>query len=254
MKTPIRSMLGGLAVAGLLLVSSATFATAAGPAVASGPAGKGVCAAQAAAVKAGASIATLRAFGDCEIARRDSTLDKLASKISGSKVLTSSDASALSSEVASTRSGLAALKATIDAETSPATLKVEVRRIATDYRVYLLVVPQVNLVNGADGVAAAKAAFDKVSANLTARIASAKAAGKDTTAAQADLDAMNAAVAQAVGLAAPVPAALLPLTPAQYNGGTAGPAIKSAGAALVQARGLLKSARSDAQACRTALK
>ena len=254
MKTPIRSVLAGLAVAGMLVISSAAVVNAVSPAAADGPAGKGVCATQAAAVKAGASIDTLRAFGDCEIDRRFATLNQLNVKISGSKVLTSSDGAALSGEVASTKSGLTALKTQIDAESSQAALKTEVRDIATNYRVYLLVAPKVNLVNGADGVAAAQVSFDKISTNLTARIAAAKAAGKDTTAAQADLDAMNAAVAKAAGLAQPIPAALLPLTPAQYNGGTAGPAIKSARADLVQARGLLKSARADAQACRAALK
>ena len=254
MKTPTRSILAGLAVAALLVVSSAAVVSAVGPAVAGGPAGKGVCVVQATAVKAGASIETLRAFGDCEIARRYTTLDKLSARISASKVLTSADAAALSSEVASTKSGLVSLKAQIDAETSLDAIKAEIRKIPTDYRVYLLVVPQVNLVIGADGVQAAKTKFDDVSTKLTARIAAAKAAGKDTTAAQADLAAMNAAVAQAVNLAKPLPGALLPLTPAQWNAGTAGPVIKNSRAALVQARGLLQSARKDAQACRDALK
>jgi hypothetical protein len=254
MKTRIGTVLAGLAVAALLVVTSAAVASAASPVVAGGPAGTGVCVKDAAAIKAGVSIDILRAFGDCEIARRIVTLDKAASKITASKVLTSSDAAALSAEVASTKGGLVALKATIDTETSPVALRAEIRQIVTDYRVYLLVVPQVNLVNGADGVGAAGTVFAKVSTNLTARIAAAKAAGKDTTAAQADLDAMNAAVTQAVGLAGPLPAALLPLTPAQYNAGTAGPVLTNARADLVKARGLLQSARQDAVACRDALK
>ena len=254
MKTRIRTTLAGLAVAALLVITSAAVASAAPPAVAGGPAGTGVCKTAAAAVKAGATIETLRAFGDCEINRRFTTLTALAAKVSGSKVLTSSDAAALSGEIASTRSGLTALKGQIDTDTTLVALQADVRKIATDYRVYLLVVPQVNLVNGADAVKAAQTKFAQVSTNLTARIAKAKAAGKDTTAAQSSLDAMNAAVSQAVGLASPLPAALLPLTPAQYNGGTAGPVIKTSRAALVQARGLLQTARKDAQACRDALK
>jgi predicted deacylase len=119
--------------------------------------------------------------------------------------------------------------------------------------VYLLVAPQVHLVSGADGVIASQTSFAKVNTNLAARIAAAKAAGKDTTAAQADLDAMNAAVTKAVGLATPLPATLLPLTPAQYNAGTAGPILTSARTALAQARDLLKSAVQDAKACRAAL-
>ena len=146
------------------------------------------------------------------------------------------------------------LKATIDAETSVPNLKAEIARIAKEYRVYLLVGPQVRLVSAADGVVASQKVFANINTKLTNRIAAAKAAGKDTTAAQTDLDAMNAAVTQAAGLATPLPAALLPLTPAQYNAGTAGPVLKSARAALVQARDLLKSAAKDAKTCRAALK
>ena len=59
---------------------------------------------------------------------------------------------------------------------------------------------------------------------------------------------------QAVDLASPLPAALLPLTPAEYNAGTAGPVLANARSALVQARDQLKSAVADAKACRDALK
>ena len=105
-----------------------------------------------------------------------------------------------------------------------------------------------------DAVVAAQTRFATVNTNLVARIAAAKAAGKDTTAAQADLDAMNKSVTAAVCLASPLPATLLPLTPAQYNGGTAGPVLASARTALGQARDDLKSALASAKACRDALK
>ena len=254
MKIPARSILAGLAAAAILTVSSAAIVTAASPAVAGGPGGKGVCATAADAVKASRSVDTLRAFGNCEVARRFTTLDSVASHVSGSKVLTSSDSAALSSEIASTRSGLTSLKAQIDAETSLAALKTEVRKIATDYRVYLLVVPQVHLTNASDAVLAAQTKFAAVNTNLAARIATAKAAGKNTTAAQVDLDTMNAAVAAAAGLASPLPAQLLPLTPAEYNAGTAGPVLAAARTAIVAARNDLKSAVADAKACRAALK
>jgi hypothetical protein len=252
MKNRVPALFASLVIGGsLLLVSTGVVAAVTAP---SGPSGKGVCATEAAAVKAGASVSTLRAMGDCEINRRFATLNQLGSRVSGSKVLTSSDAAALTSEIGSTTSGLTSLKATIDAETSISALRAEIGRIASDYRVYLLVGPQVNLVSAADGVVASQTRFSKVNTNLTSRIAAAKAAGKDVTAAQADLDKMNAAVTAAVGLATPLPAALLPLTPAQYNGGTAGPVLANARTALGQARDQIKAAVADAKACRDALK
>jgi hypothetical protein len=254
MRTHLRAIVTGLAIAALIAVSSVAVASATTPVVAGGPGTAGTCATQAAAVKAGATVENLRAFGDCEIARRFTTLDKLAARVAAAKVLTGAHASALSGDISSTRSGLTSLKATIDAETSLPALKLEVKRIATDYRVYVLVAPKVNLVIGADRVQATKPVFDKLNANLSARIAAARAAGKDTTAAQAALDAMNAAAAQAISLTSPLPGNLLPLTPAQWNAGTAGPVLNSSRAALVQARGLIQSARKDAVACRDALK
>ena len=252
MKPRITALLASLALGGSMLFVSAGFAAAAAPAT--GPAGKGVCATDAAAVKAGATVEKLHAFGDCEINRRFATLNSLTAKITSSKVMTSADKTALQSEIGSTQAGLTSLKATIDAETAIPALRQDITKIATDYRVYLLVAPQVHLVNAADGVLAAQTKFAGVNTNLAARIATAKAAGKDTTAAQADLDAMNAAVAAAGNLAGPVPAKLLPLTPAQYNGGTAGPVLTGARSALTQARNDLKSALADAKACRAALK
>ena len=252
MKIRIPVMLTGLALGGALLMSSVGAVAAVTPPA--GPSGKGVCATQAAALKAGGNVDTLRAFGDCEIARRITTLDSLAGRITGSKVLTSSDASALSGEVSATKTGLTSLKATIDSETDVAALKADVAKIATQFRVYLLVVPQVNLVSAADGVVGAQTKFADVNTKLAARIATDKAAGKDTTAAQTALDAMNAAVTKAVGLAQPVSAEILPLTPAQYDGGTAGPIITSARTALGQARDQMKAAIADAKACRDALK
>jgi hypothetical protein len=252
MKIRIPSMIAGLALGGALLLTTVGVAAAVTPPA--GPAGKGVCATQAVAMRTGATVETARAFGDCEINRRFTTLDALSAKITASKVLTTSDAATLKSEVASTRTGLTSLKATIDSETNLTALKADIAKIAADYRVYLLVAPQVNLVSAADGVAAAQTRFADVNTKLAARIATAKAAGKDTTAAQTALDAMNAAVANAVGLAQPLPAKLLPLTPAQYNSGTAGPIIVSARTALGQARDQIKAALASAKACRDALK
>ena len=252
MKTRIPALLAGLALGGALLLSTVGVAAAVAPPV--GPAGKGVCATKAVAMKTGATVETARAFGDCEISRRFATLDALSTKVSASKVLSTADAAALQSEIASTRTGLTSLKASIDSETSLPALKVDIAKIAADYRVYLLVAPQVNLVSAADGVVAAQTRFADVNTRLAARIAAAKAAGKDTTAAQTALDAMNAAVTNAVGLAGPLPAKVLPLTPAQYNAGTAGPIITSARTALGQARDQLKAAIASAKACRDALK
>jgi hypothetical protein len=252
MKKRLTTLVAGLALGGSLIIAGTGSVAAVG--ALGGPSGNGVCSTQAAAARTTPTVESLRAFGDCEIGRRLTTLGTLASKVSGSKTLTSSDASALSSEISATVSGLNALKATIDAETAVPALKADVAKVATQFRVYVLVVPQVHLVSAADGVLAAQAKFTQINTNLAARIAKAKTAGKDVTAAQTALDAMNTHVSQAMGLATGLPAKLLALTPAQYNAGTAGPVLAGARTALATARNDLKAAVADAQACRAALK
>src|SRR5664279_2868522 len=92
MKIRIPILFTGLTIAGALILSSVATALATGPAVAGGPTGRGVCATQATALKDPATVEALRAFGDCEIQRRFTTLDALSTRVSDSKVLTSSDA------------------------------------------------------------------------------------------------------------------------------------------------------------------
>jgi hypothetical protein len=251
MKLRIPTLVGAVALGSTLLFASVG---SAGAVTTAGPAGKGVCAVEAAAVKAGVSVEKLQAFGNCEINRRFDTLTKLTAKITASKVMTSSDKATLNGEISTTHAGLSELKTIIDNETSIPALRLDITKIATQFRVYLLVVPQVHLTNAADGVLATQAKFATINTNLSARIAAAKAAGKDTTAAQADLDAMNAADAAAIALASPIPGEILPLTPAQYNSGTAGPVLTAARANLVKAAADVKAAVADAKACRAALK
>ena len=245
-RAAIRSTLGAVLVAVLVVASGIGAAGAASPApVPGGPAGIGVCAARASAVRATGTVATLRAFGNCEINRRLATLNRLTATVDASKGLTSSDAAALSSDIGAARSGLTGLKATIDGQTRIPALKAEIVQIATRYRVYVLLGPQVRLTIAADDVLALKPAFDGISATLTGRIATAQRNGKDVTSAQAALDAMNAAVADAVALASPLPAKLVALPPAGFNSGTAVPVLKNARSALLEARDYLKAAAQD---------
>jgi hypothetical protein len=255
MRPITRSVFGGLALAALLVVSTAAIVAAAdpSPAPAGGPAGKTVCRPQRDAIKKAPTLEQLKAFGDCEIARRVTTLDALATRIADAKFAPADDAAHLTNEVRTTKNGLVALKAKIDAETEIDALKVEIRQIATDFRVYALVAPKVNLVLGADRVAAAEDRFDTLDQKLSDLIAQAEAAGKDVSNARAHLASMNAAVDKALALAGPIPNAVLPLTVAQFNAGTAGPLLADARTKLAGARTQLRTATAEAKACRDAL-
>lgn len=232
-----------IAVAGMTVGVGVVDAVATAP-VSGGPAGAGPCAAQAATARVAVTPAALRAFGDCEIERRIVALGRLSAAVDASTGLTPADAAALTSDIDAARSGLTALKTTIDGQARIAPLRAAILKIVTGYRVYVLLGPQVRLTIAADGVLALKPHFDSLSSTLAVRIAKAHANGKDVTAAQAALDAMNAAVARAQVLASPLPARLLALTPAGFTTGGAAE-LRTARVALVGARDYLKAAAQD---------
>ncbi len=199
------------------------------------------------------SVDMLRAAGDCEINRRFVTLDGLTYLVNHSEVLTAAHKTDLidanpgnPTSFVAERAGLTSLKASIDVDTTIASLRADIGKIAPDFRVYLVVVPKTHLVAAADGAAKVSARFVPLATELQNLINEAKADGRDVTKAQAALDDMNAKVGQANGLIAPVAARLLPLSAADWNNGTAGPVIKQARTTLHSARTLLRDARQDA--------
>ncbi|HLY13964.1 MAG TPA: hypothetical protein VKR24_06405 [Candidatus Limnocylindrales bacterium] len=199
------------------------------------------------------NVDILRAAGDCEINRRFVTLDGLTYLVNHSDVLTADHKTDLltgggvnPASFEWEHAGLTTLKVSIDADTTIATLRTDIAKIAPDYRVYLLVVPKTHIVAAADGAAKVSAKFGPLATELQNLINQAKADGKDVTAAQAKLDDLNAKVGQANGLIAPVAGTVLPLSPADWNSGAAKPVFQAARTSLHQARGLLVDARQDA--------
>jgi hypothetical protein len=261
MKLKLSAPLGRAAVAlgaaGLLAVGSFSPVYAADPTAATNSttaaAAHRFCIPQWASAIATPGIDKLRAVGDCEINRRFVTLDGLTYLVNHSDALTANhkidlrDVNSVNpASFAAERAGLTTLKGQIDSDTTLAALRADVGKIAPDYRVYLLVVPKTHLVVAADATEKASARFGPLSTELQNLINEVKAGGKNVDAAQAKLDDMNAKVAQANGLIAPVAGSILGLSPADWNNGTAGPALKSARQTIHQTRTLLVDARQDA--------
>lgn len=112
-----------------------------------------------------------------QIARRLADLDKLAARVEAKSGVVSDDhEAAIDAIVQQTAEGLAALQAEIDAATTVDALKPLCKRIITDFRVYALVVPQVNLVLVADAIEAKKATFDTLRQRLVDAIAAGRTA------------------------------------------------------------------------------
>ncbi len=256
MRLTFRATAGAVVAAGLVAALAVGTVSAVGPSPSSPaiPSTDSARCAPPAQGEGAESVGNLRRFGDCEIDRRLAFLARLASRVADAPALSDAHRQALADEIATTTSGLTALRATIDHETDVAALKADLKRIATDYRVYVLVAPKARLVIRADRLDAGYARFETVEQRLADAIATAKAAGKDVTAAQAAYDAMTAKVDDAEALLGPVAGSILPLTPADWNAGTARPALVAARSTLGEVGRLFAGARADARACARALR
>ena len=188
------------------------------------------------------TVANWKAVGLCEIDRRFETLDYLAAVVNRVPALTDEHEAALERILATTRAGLRALRAEIEADTTIAELRIDIPKIAKDFRVYLLVSPQVHLVIAADAVDAAVRRFGPVIERLEAAIDRAEAAGKDVTHARELLAMLIEDVRAADAAVEGVAAEVLVLTPADWNDGTAQPVLRAARHDVAEARDHLRQA------------
>jgi hypothetical protein len=182
------------------------------------------------------------------IDRRFTAIDEFQAAAAGSRALTDAHESALNDELAGAESGLTTLRASIEAATTADELRDLCPKIVTDYRVFVLEGPTVRLTIGSDTGVAGVQKLREIADRLDAAIAAAQAAGKDVGDAPAKLADLRTQVDTAESLAAPVADTVLPLTPADYNAGTAGPVLEDARNDLRSAKDSLHAAGEDARA------
>ncbi len=186
------------------------------------------------------------ALGDCEIDRRVDALARTRARVDASKVMTEAHKTTMLRIIDATVRGLRELRAEIHADTRLGELIEDLRRIAHDFRVYLLVIPQAHLTNAADAVPAIGKRFDAFAEKAEGYIKRAQEAGYDTAKAEAALAAMNRHVAAAEEQVDGLANKVLKLTPADWNDGSAKPVLEQARRDLREARELLRRARADA--------
>jgi hypothetical protein len=177
--------------------------------------------------------------------RRLTTLDQLDTRLTEARYVSDEQEAALHESIGAARDGLTALRAEMASDTDRAELRDDCRRIVTDFRVYLLLTPQVRMIGAADSVDHAVARLDGAIADAQAAIDEAAAGGADVTEPTRLLEEVRAATSEADTLADGVIAAVTPLTPADYDAGTAGPVLRSARRDLVTVAKDLRSARAD---------
>ena len=180
------------------------------------------------AAKAEPTVEHLQAVGFCEIDRRLETIERLQKGVDGARALTDAHEAALEAILRNSAAGLRALRAEIEADTTVPELRADIKSIFEDYRIYALVTRQVWLVRGDDVVDAAAIRLTEAAGRLAQAIETAASNGKDVTEARAHLGAMNAAIDAAQAEVAGDADAVLALTPAGWNAGTAKPVLEAA--------------------------
>ena len=185
------------------------------------------------------------------ITDRLTTLGKLQTALAGYKDVPDAARDTLTRVLSSDVSGLTALKTKVAGETTVAAVRADGKAMVDDYRVYLLVAPEVHLTHALDVENAALARLVKVHDALAGRLAKDP---KADTAANKDLladrnTAIQAADARIDGKAA----ALLALKPGP-DGKALTEAVKDVSGAAKDARADIKKAVTDAKQVRDALK
>jgi hypothetical protein len=164
-------------------------------------------------------------------------LNKDLTVVNDAQALTATHKSLLTTIITNDQSALTALKTKVAGETTLAALRADATSMVDDYRVFILVGPQVRLSVAGDvgdrAVGKAQQAHDK----LATLVAAKKAQGKDTTQAEADLAAMQAAIDSAKSHLAGQVDTLLGIKP-----GPDGTAIRAAVSAV---RSAIGAARAD---------
>ncbi len=178
-----------------------------------------------AAVQADA-VANLKARADQEIDRRITSLNNLITKINAMVRLSASQKTTFTNNIQADITNLTTLKTKIDADTDITTLRTDVKSIVSDYRVYLVFMPQINLLSYADRMSYTVTNMTTILTKLQARVSQAQSAGKNVgnaaallTSAQNELNDANTQITNVINQ-------VVPLTPAGYPGNET--ALKSA--------------------------
>ncbi len=166
-----------------------------------------------ASAKFTATEAKAKARGDAEIDRRVAAINALNTRVQGMQKVTETFKQNLTAAIQNQLTGLATLKAKIDADTDSATLKADLKSVTDSYRIFALVVPQIQISAAADREVALVSMMSTLGAKLQARVQAAAQAGATTTALTAALTDMATKLSDAQTKASAAVSASVPLAP-----------------------------------------
>jgi hypothetical protein len=238
MNTPFIRTTGVLASTLLLTTFGASAALAEASTAASSPAPT------ATASSTATHLAAVKTKGDADISVRLASLTTLVTKVSGLEKLSSAEKSSLAAEIQAQITGLTALKATLDGETSVDTARTDFNDIFSQHYVYAFYLPRIDRLAAADAASSAATSLLALAPKLQAYLTTAQQQGKDITSLQAALTEMTAKATDAQAQAQSAITALTPLTASQFQ--TNKTIVSNEVSGIKAARSDLQTARTDA--------
>jgi hypothetical protein len=200
-----------------------------------------------------AAVTKIKSEVTARIDLRLSALSRFEARIDTAKNLSSDHKTTLSNLITQDRSGLTDLKAKVAGETTAIALRADAKSMVDDYRIFILVGPKVRLTMASDTEVAAIARLGTAYTKLSDLVAKAKAAGKDTAAAEQDLADMKAAMDKAASAINGQVATLLAIQPGP-DAASIRAQVLTVRAALGTGRASLATAVADAKHVRDFLK
>ena len=143
-----------------------------------------------------ARVQAAQARGSQDISARITSLSSLLSRLQSMTNISATELASFQATIQGSVSDMTALQAKIQSDTSTTSLEADLKSIAPDYRIYMLIDPQVSILAAADRVGTIVSSLQTVSAKLQTRL-SAAAGIKGLATLQADLSDLNAKLADA---------------------------------------------------------
>lgn len=165
-----------------------------------------------------ALLSGVKSLCNIGVQRRLAVLSADDTFVETSVALTSSDQSTLEGQISADKSGLTALNATIQGDTTYAKVFADCGLIVTDYRVYVMEDPKVHEVIAADGVGKVDSAFETVIPELQNLINATTVSATDKAQAQADLNSLTGKVHTSQSAISGVSSSVINLAPAGWPG------------------------------------
>lgn len=165
-----------------------------------------------------ANLAAVQGDVSQGLANRVTQLSALGATVGGAGDLTAGDRSTLGSDLASELAGIQALQAKLPTDTTCASVVTDGRAMVVNFRVYVVMTPQVHLTISADTESAVAANLAGLEPTLQAAVTAGGRSGADPAAAQQALDDLETKVAAGQRASSGISAQVLGFTPASYPG------------------------------------